>query len=220
MFTYTVAQYTLAWLAYRLALDFFTSSPYLQRKIHSIKGHQFLLDMLILNFLNFHSLYLLHTTYAYIIYQLTTLQRLYNIVYYSANKLLVQIVLDESGGQTVLDGHISNQLSTLLCYLLFQDSAPSIFFDCNEVIDHSLMNDLIFMEIGCKFGLPNILIIQLEQIFTAIFTRVRYSCRASIKGLPNPCACFTFIYRINKKSLAVTIRHFYPIPGTPSTELY
>lgn len=73
MFTYTVAQYTLAWLAYRLALDFFTSSPYLQRKIHSIKGHQFLLDMLILNFLNFHSLYLLHTTYAYIIYQLTTL---------------------------------------------------------------------------------------------------------------------------------------------------
>nr|DAM05302.1 MAG TPA: hypothetical protein [Caudoviricetes sp.]DAT57631.1 MAG TPA: hypothetical protein [Caudoviricetes sp.] len=41
VFTYTVAQYTLAWLAYRLALDFFTSSPYLQRKIHSIKGHQF-----------------------------------------------------------------------------------------------------------------------------------------------------------------------------------
>lgn len=220
MFTYTVAQYILAWLAYRLALDFFTSSPYLQRKIYSIKGHQFLLDMLILNFLNFHNLYLLHTTYAYIIYQLTTLQRLYNIVYHSANKLLVQIVLDESGGQMVLDGHISNQLSTLFCYLLFQDSAPSIFFDCNEVIDHNLMNDLIFMEIGCKFGLPNILIIQLEQIFTAIFTRVRYSRRASIKGLPNPCACFTFIYRINKKSLAVTIRRFYPIPGTPSTELH
>lgn len=107
-----------------------------------------------------------------------------------------------------------------LCYFLFQDSSPSIFFDCNGVIDHSLMNDLIFMEIGCKFGLPNILIIQLEQIFTAIFTRVRYSRRASVKGLPNPCACFTFIYRINKKSLAVTIRHFYPIPGTPSTELY
>ena len=37
------------------------------------------------------------------------------------------------------------------------------------------------------------------------------------QGLPNPCACFTFIYRINKKSLAVAIRHFYPIPGTPST---
>nr|DAJ73380.1 MAG TPA: hypothetical protein [Caudoviricetes sp.] len=46
MFTYTVAQYTLAWLAYRLALDFFTSSSYLQRKIHSMKGHQFLLNML------------------------------------------------------------------------------------------------------------------------------------------------------------------------------
>lgn len=111
-----------------------------------------------------------------------------------------------------------NFLPALLFLILGQP--PSIFFDCNGVIDHSLMNDLIFMEIGCKFGLPNILIIQLEQIFTAIFTRVRYSRRASIKGLPNPCACFTFIYRINKKSLAVAIRHFYPIPGTPSTELY
>lgn len=111
-----------------------------------------------------------------------------------------------------------NFLPVLLFLILGQP--PSIFFDCNGVIDHSLMNDLIFMEIGCKFGLPNILIIQLEQIFTAIFTRVRYSRRASIKGLPNPCACFTFIYRINKKSLAVAIRHFYPIPGTPSTELY
>ena len=48
MFTYTVAQYILAWLAYRLALDFFTSGPYLQRKIHPIKGHQFLLYMFIL----------------------------------------------------------------------------------------------------------------------------------------------------------------------------
>ena len=48
MFTYTVAQYTLAWLAYRLALDFFTSGPYLQRKIHPIKGHQFLLYMFVL----------------------------------------------------------------------------------------------------------------------------------------------------------------------------
>lgn len=28
-------------LAHRLALDFFTSGPYLQRKIHPIKGHQF-----------------------------------------------------------------------------------------------------------------------------------------------------------------------------------
>lgn len=37
VFTYTVAQYILAWLAYRLALDFFTSGPYLQRKIHPIK---------------------------------------------------------------------------------------------------------------------------------------------------------------------------------------
>nr|DAL65332.1 MAG TPA_asm: orotidine 5'-phosphate decarboxylase [Caudoviricetes sp.] len=46
MFTYTVAQYTLAWLAYRLALDFFTLSPYLQRKTYSMKGHQFLLNML------------------------------------------------------------------------------------------------------------------------------------------------------------------------------
>ena len=166
------------------------------------------------------SISLLHTTYAYIIYQFTTLQGLYNIVYHNTNRLLVQIVLDESGGQMILAGYISNQLSTCFCYFLFQDSSPSIFFDCNGVIDHNLMNDLIFMEIGCKFGLPNILIIQLEQIFTAIFTRVRYSRRASIKGLPNPCACFTFIYRINKKSLAVAIRHFYPIPGTPSTELY
>ena len=58
MFTYTVAQYTLAWLAYRLALDFFTSSPYLQRKIHSIKGHQFLLNMFILDQLSFRNLYL------------------------------------------------------------------------------------------------------------------------------------------------------------------
>lgn len=73
------------------------------------------------------------------------------------------------------------------------------------------------MEIGCKFRLPNILIIQLEQIFTAIFTRVRYSRRASIKGLPNPCACFTFIYRINKKSLAVyhELRRLTPHPWHP-----
>nr|DAT77346.1 MAG TPA: hypothetical protein [Caudoviricetes sp.] len=36
-------------LAHRLALDFFTSGPYLQRKIHPIKGHQFLLNMFILD---------------------------------------------------------------------------------------------------------------------------------------------------------------------------
>lgn len=108
-----------------------------------------------------------------------------------------------------------NFLPDLLFLILGQP--PSIFFDCNGVIDHSLMNDLIFMEIGCTFGLPNTLIIQLEQIFTAIFTRVRYSRRASIKGLPNPCACFTFIYRINKKSLAVyhELRRLTPHPWHP-----
>lgn len=55
MFTHIVAQYTLAWLAYRLALDFFTSSSYLQRKIFSMKGHLFLLNMLNLDLLIFHN---------------------------------------------------------------------------------------------------------------------------------------------------------------------
>nr|DAJ76274.1 MAG TPA: hypothetical protein [Crassvirales sp.] len=42
-------------MAYRLALDFFTSSPYLQRKIFSMKGHLFLLNMLNLDLLIFHN---------------------------------------------------------------------------------------------------------------------------------------------------------------------
>ena len=45
-------------LAHRLALDFFTSGPYLQRKIHPIKGRQFLLNMFILDQLSFRNLYL------------------------------------------------------------------------------------------------------------------------------------------------------------------
>ena len=40
-------------LAYRLALDFSTSSPYLQRMFFSMEWHQFLLDMFILDITKF-----------------------------------------------------------------------------------------------------------------------------------------------------------------------
>lgn len=45
-----------------------------------------------------------------------------------------------------------------------------------------------------------LLLFTLKWIFSATLIRVRY---LPIKGLPYPCAHFTFIYRINEQSLAV-----------------
>nr|DAT77324.1 MAG TPA: hypothetical protein [Caudoviricetes sp.] len=59
-----------------------------------------------------------------------------------------------------------------------------------------------------------LLLLTLKWIFSATLIRVRY---LPIKGLPYPCAHFTFIYRINEQSLAVyhDLRRLTPHPRHP-----
>lgn len=108
--------------------------------------------------------------------------------------------------------HISNRLQPVLlfCYFRYNYHQFSLTVTKSSIITSyafQFIRELLFNYCLLQYYYV------VEQTFSAIFTRV-YQING-IKGLPYPCVHFTFIYRINEQSLAVTIRHFYPIPGYP-----
>lgn len=108
--------------------------------------------------------------------------------------------------------HISNRLQPVLLFCYFRYNYHQFSL---TVTKSSIITSYAFWfiwELLFNYCLLQYYYVA-EQIFSATFTRV-YQING-IKGLPYPCVHFTFIYRINEQSLAVTIRHFYPIPGYP-----
>ena len=110
--------------------------------------------------------------------------------------------------------HISNRLQPVL---LFSYSRYNYHQFSLTVTKSSIITSYAFQFIWEL--LFNYCLLQyyyvVEQIFSATFTRV-YQING-IKGLPYPCVHFTFIYRINKKSLAVyhELRRLTPHPWHP-----
>lgn len=118
----------------------------------------------------------------------------------------------------ILGGYLVESNHRTFCQFFIQDSSPSTFFDCNEVI--GLQPHGYFYCHGIQASVIayyHFFLLEID-LLRDLHPRTMLNI-ASIKGLPYPCAHFTFIYRFNEQSLTVAIRHFYPIPGTPSTEL-
>lgn len=108
--------------------------------------------------------------------------------------------------------HISNRLQPVLLFCCFRYNYHQFSL---TVTKSSIITSYAFQFIWEL--LFNYCLLQyyyvVEQIFSATFTRV-YQING-IKGLPYPCVHFTFIYRINEQSLAVSNQTLLPHPWHP-----